>query len=160
MPARAYSRFDLGAAIGTAFVKNACLTLVLPAALSSAESRSDPSTLGTSVLTLSGLITMAFPMGMVLSTSVMLALPQRLLDTRLPFVLCGFLLLIGSVLHFLSELFIWPLWAVLLIRFSTALGFGAQFVGKRRAAVGIQHQFRREWAFMQIELANSLGQVS
>ena len=94
--ARPYALFDLGIGIATAFVKNACLTLVLPAALASAEARSSDAS-GESFLLMSGLIAAAFPLGMTFSTSVLIFVPSRLLDSRTPFLLC-----VAGALHILT----------------------------------------------------------
>ena len=149
-----FSRFDLVAACGTSFLKNLTMTIVLPVVLSSAEARSSDSPLLSS-----GLVAASFSVGMVLSTSLMCCWPTKVLDSRLPFVLCACLLLIGNAFYLAAELLLWPTIALIVCRFGMALGFGAQFAGKRRCSVETSKS-RREYAFMLVEAANSAGQAA
>merc|ERR1740133_315271 len=149
-----FSRFDLLTACGTSFLKNLTMTIVLPVVLSSAEARSSDSPLLSS-----GLVAASFSVGMVLSTSLMCCWPTKVLDSRLPFVLCACLLLIGNAFYLAAELLLWPTIALIVCRFGMALGFGAQFAGKRRCSVENSKQ-RREYAFMMVEAANSAGQAA
>merc|ERR1719272_1860293 len=96
---------------------------------------------------------------MVLSTSLMCCWPTKVLDSRLPFVLCACLLLIGNAFYLAAELLLWPTIALIVCRFGMALGFGAQFAGKRRCSVETSKS-RREYAFMLVEAANSAGQAA
>jgi len=142
------------AACGTSFLKNMTMTIVLPVLLSSAEARSadDP-------LFSSGLVAASFSVGMVLSTSLMCCFSEELLDSRVPFVLCASLLLVGNVFYLAAELAVWPTIALVIIRVGMALGFGAQFAGKRRAGMTAS-KTRREYLFMLVEAANSVGQAA
>ena len=149
-----FSRFDLVAACGISFLKNLTMTIVLPVVLSSAEARSSDSPLLSS-----GLVAASFSVGMVLSTSLMCCWPTKVLDSRLPFVLCACLLLIGNAFYLAAELLLWPTIALIVCRFGMALGFGAQFAGKRRCSVETSKS-RREYAFMLVEAANSAGQAA
>ena len=149
-----FSRFDLLTACGTSFLKNLTMTIVLPVVLSSAEARSSDSPLLSS-----GLVAASFSVGMVLSTSLMCCWPTKVLDSRLPFVLCACLLLIGNAFYLAAELLLWPTIALIVCRFGMALGFGAQFAGKRRCSVETSKS-RREYAFMLVEAANSAGQAA
>ena len=149
-----FSRFDLLTACGTSFLKNLTMTIVLPVVLSSAEARSSDSPLLSS-----GLVAASFSVGMVLSTSLMCCWPTKVLDSRLPFVLCACLLLVGNAFYLAAELLLWPTIALIVCRFGMALGFGAQFAGKRRCSVENSKQ-RREYAFMMVEAANSAGQAA
>ena len=149
-----FSRFDLVAACGTSFLKNLTMTIVLPVVLSSAEARSSHQPLLSS-----GLVAASFSVGMVLSTSLMCCWPTKVLDSRLPFVLCACLLLVGNAFYLAAELLLWPTIALIVCRFGMALGFGAQFAGKRRCSVENSKQ-RREYAFMMVEAANSAGQAA
>jgi MFS family permease len=150
----AFSRFDLLAACGTSFLKNLTMTIVLPVVLSSAEARDSDSPLLSS-----GLVAASFSVGMVLSTSLMCCWPTKVLDSRLPFVLCACLLLVGNAFYLAAELLLWPTIALIVCRFGMALGFGAQFAGKRRCSVETSKS-RREYAFMLVEAANSAGQAA
>ena len=149
-----FSRFDIVAACGTSFLKNMTMTIVLPVLLSSAEARSE-----SDPLLSSGLVAASFSLGMVLSTSLMCCWNEVLLDSRLPFVMCGALLLAGNLAYMAAELLIWPTLALVIIRFIMALGFGAQFAGKRRGSMETNKK-RREYIFMLIEAANSVGQAA
>ena len=149
-----FSRFDLVAACGTSFLKNLAMTIVLPVVLYSAEARSTDSPLLSS-----GLVAASFSVGMVLSTCLMCCWPPNLLDSRLPFVVCACLLLIGNAFYLAAELLLWPTIALIACRFGMALGFGAQFAGKRRCSAET-NKSRREYAFVLVEAANSAGQAA
>lgn len=149
-----FSRFDIVAACGTSFLKNMTMTIVLPILLSSAEARSE-----SDPLLSSGLVAASFSIGMVLSTSLMCCWNEVLLDSRLPFVMCASLLLAGNFAYLGAELLVWPTLALVIIRFVMALGFGAQFAGKRRGSME-KNKRRREYLFMLIEAANSVGQAA
>ena len=149
-----FSRFDVFAACGTSFLKNLTMTIVLPVVLGSAEARSSDAPLLSS-----GLVAASFSVGMVLSTSLMCCWPAKVLDSRLPFVICALLLLIGNAFYLAAELLLWPTIALIVCRFGMALGFGAQFAGKRRCSVE-SSKSRREYAFMLVEAANSSGQAA
>ena len=112
-----FSRFDVFAACGTSFLKNLTMTIVLPVVLSSAEARSSDAPLLSS-----GLVAASFSVGMVLSTSLMCCWPAKVLDSRLPFVLCALLLLIGNAFYLAAELLLWPTIALIVCRFGMALG--------------------------------------
>ena len=66
-----YSIFDLLAGLGTGFLANMCMTVVVPVALSSAESRNHPSP-----LTGSGGVAAATSLGMSLSVVLMYPWPS------------------------------------------------------------------------------------
>ena len=149
-----FSRGDLVAACGTSCLKNLTMTIVLPVVLSSAEARSSDQPLLSS-----GLVAASFSVGMVLSTSLMCCWPNNVLDSRLPFVLCACLLLVGNAFYLAAELLLWPTFTLIVCRFGMALGFGAQFAGKRRCSVE-SSKTRREYAFMLVEAANSAGQAA
>ena len=75
-----YSIFDLLAGLGTGFLANMCMTVVVPVALSSAESRNHPSP-----LTGSGGVAAATSLGMSLSVVLMYPWPEHVMDSKGPF---------------------------------------------------------------------------
>ena len=151
LPRPRYSAFDLLAGAGTNFLLNLSITAVVPMALMSAESRGhvDP-------LTGSGSVVGATSIGMMLSVVAFYGWSERLIDGKAPFFLFATLLIAGNGLFLLAELRRWPLDLLLAARATMALGFGAGFAAKRRA--GLEADARqREYHFLRLELANSLG---
>lgn len=146
-----YSAFDLLAGAGTNFLLNLSITAVVPMVLSSAERRghADP-------LSGSGSVVGATSIGMVVSVIAMYQWSERLLDGKTPFYLFAALLIAGNATFLLAEIFHMPLDVLLAARVLMSLGFGAGFAAKRRAGQEAAPQ-EREYHFLRLELANSLG---
>jgi MFS family permease len=148
----AYTYFDLLAGCGTSVLINLCITVALPMSLSSAELRS-----GSSPIHGSGSVVATSWLGMFFSIMGMYLFgTERFLDGKAPFYLFALLLLAGNAVFLLAELHAWPLDVLIGARFLMALGFGASFAVKRRAALEVQAS-RRELHFMHIALCNTLG---
>ncbi len=148
------STFDLLAGVGACFLINVCITAIVPVALSSAEARGHALP-----LTSSGFVAATTSVGMVLSVAVMYQWPDRLMDAKTPFIGFAALLLGGNLAFFLAEWLYWPVEALLACRVLMSLGFGAAFASKRRMGTEPDPQ-RREYLFMFIELASSLGMAA
>ena len=149
-----YSIFDLLAGLGTGFLANMCMTVVVPVALSSAESRNHPSP-----LTGSGGVAAATSLGMSLSVVLMYPWPEHVMDSKGPFYVFAVMLLVGNLAFLLVEVLEWPHFLLLACRVLMSLGFGAGFAAKRRA--GLEPNVRRrEYLFMLFELSASVGMAS
>ena len=148
---RAYNGFDLFAGCGAGFLTNLCITIVVPIALSSIESRNHPSPLAGS-----GSVAATTSVGMVLSVALMMRWSEATTQGRKPFVVFASLLMLGNALFFLAEWMHWSFDVLLASRVLMSLGFGAGYVSKLRAS-GEPDPKRREYYFMRLELFNSLG---
>ena len=152
--ARPYSLYDLIAGCGTTFLINLCITVVVPAALSSAENRGHDSP-----LTASGSVAAASALGMVISVIVMYPWPTELVEGKLPALVFAAFLLIGNVAFLGVEWVGAELHYLLACRVLMSLGFGAGYAAKQRAGSEPDPR-RREYLFMLLELASSLGMAS
>ena len=151
---RPYSLFDLIASCGTGFLINLGITIIVPVALASAETRGH-----SSPLTASGLVAGSTSIGMVVSVVLMYPWPFPLMDTKLPFLVFAVLMLAGNLAFLGVEWLELPAPYLLSCRVLMALGFGAGYAAKRRAGIEPEPK-RREYLFMLLELACSVGMAS
>lgn len=151
VPRPGYSTFDLRAGTGTNFLLNLSITAVVPMVLVSAESRDHPTPLAGS-----GSVVGATSIGMVVSIITMYTWPEALVDGKLAFYVFAWLLLLGNMAFFAAEALALPIDMLFAARVLMSLGFGAGFAAKRRAGLEPDPQ-RREYHFLRLELANSLG---
>ena len=153
-PRATYSAFDLLAGAGTCFLLNLSITAVVPTVLGSAEARGHEDPLGGS-----GAVVGATSIGMVVSVVAMYGWSEALVDSKAPYYLFTTLLLLGNSLFLLAEMCNWPLQVLTAARVLMSLGFGAAFAAKRRAGKEADPK-RREYHFLRLELANSLGMAA
>ena len=151
---RPYSLFDLIASCGTGFLINLGITIIVPVALASAETRGH-----SSPLTASGLVAGSTSIGMVVSVVLMYPWPFSLMDSKLPFLVFAVLMLAGNLAFLGVEWLELPAPYLLACRVLMALGFGAGYAAKRRAGIEPEPK-RREYLFMLLELACSVGMAS
>ena len=151
-----YSRFDLLAGCSTQFLSNACITAVTPVALLSAERRHAGSA---AALFTSGATAGATSIGMVISLVLTYRCPPSYLDGRAPYYVLAAMLALGNGAYMAVELTLSPLWLLMCARVAMALGFGAVYVTKRRAAV-VTNDTQRDYYFLLLELSSSLGLAS
>ncbi len=151
-----YSRFDLLAGCATQFLSNACITAVTPVALLSAERRHAGSA---AALFTSGATAGATSIGMVISLVLTYRCPPSYLDGRAPYYVLAAMLALGNGAYMAVELTLSPLWLLMCARVAMALGFGAVYVTKRRAAV-VTNDAQRDYYFLLLELSSSLGLAS
>ena len=148
---RPYSMYDLIASCGTGFLLNLCITIVVPVALSSAETRGH-----SAPLTVSGTVAAATSIGMIVSVAFMYPWPESLMDSKMPALFFAGLMLVGNLAYLAVEHARLQFAYLLACRVIMALGFGAGYAAKRRAGFEPDPK-RREYLFMLLELACSVG---
>ena len=127
-----------------------------PVALLSAERRHAGSA---AALFTSGATAGATSIGMVISLVLTYRCPPSYLDGRAPYYVLAAMLALGNGAYMAVELTLSPLWLLMCARVAMALGFGAVYVTKRRAAV-VTNDTQRDYYFLLLELSSSLGLAS
>ena len=89
---RPYCTYDLIASCGTGFLLNLGITIVVPVALASAETRGH-----SSPLTSSGMVAASTSIGMVVSVVLMYPWSASLMDSKLPALVFAALMLVGNL---------------------------------------------------------------